>query len=85
VQRIDTLIQRAFFENTVDFVIRYSAYIPSEQTMSLLNSLDTEYRELLDLRERVRNAEAAAMRPRPQKGKRAGVMHAGRKKLTRNR
>jgi hypothetical protein len=37
-----------------------SSYTPSEQTISLLSSLDAEYRDLLDLRERVRKAEAAA-------------------------
>jgi len=67
-------------------VIKYSSYIPSEQIRSLLSSLDAEYRHLLDLRERVRKAEAAAaMRPHPQKGKRADVTHSGLKNLARNR
>jgi len=55
------------FENrAIDFMIRYSSYAgtnyrtnPSAPT-KLLCSVETEYRELLDLRERVRKAEAAA-------------------------
>jgi hypothetical protein len=55
------------FENrAIDFMIRYSSYSltnyrtnPSAPT-ELLCSLAKEYRELQDLRERVRKAEAAA-------------------------
>jgi hypothetical protein len=55
---------------------RYSSYSrtkyrtnPNERT-KLLRSVETEYRELLDLRERVRKAEAAAaMRLRAKKKK----------------
>jgi hypothetical protein len=55
-------------------MIRYSSYHPSEQTKLLLCSVETEYRELLELRERVRKAEAAvAMRLRPQKKKQSGA------------
>jgi hypothetical protein len=58
-------------------MIRYSSYSrtnyrtnPNERT-KLLRSFETEYRELLDLRERVRKAEAAAaMRLRAKKKKR---------------
>jgi hypothetical protein len=49
-----------------DFMIRYSAYrgtnyrTNSSASTNFLHSLETEYRELQDLRERVRKAEAAA-------------------------
>jgi hypothetical protein len=54
-------------------MIRYSSYrgtnyrIKSDAPTNLLRSLETEYQELQDLRERVRKAEAAAtkrLRPR---------------------
>jgi len=55
-------------------MIRYSAYSatnfqpPSAQTY--LDPLEVQYRELLELRERVRTAEATAERKRPVHGSR---------------
>jgi hypothetical protein len=53
-------------------MIRYSSYSStnyrtrSNALTSLLRSLETEYHELQDLRERVRKAEAAATRLGPR-------------------
>ena len=54
-------------------MIRYSAYTganyrmkPSAALLELSRSLQVEYRELLELRERVREAEAAAQRLKPR-------------------
>jgi hypothetical protein len=54
-------------------MIRYSAYgatnyrmKPSAALSELRRSLEIEYRELLELRERVREAEAAAQRLKPR-------------------
>ena len=65
--------RRVLLKKGFDLVIRYSSYHgtnyrtkPSART-DLLRSLETEYRELQDLRQRVRKAEAAAaMRLRPR-------------------
>ena len=63
----------AVLQQAADFMIRYLSNAPSKQT-KLPCSVETEYRELMDLRERVREAEtAAAMRLRPQKGNRPDV------------
>lgn len=63
---------RSCLKTGFDFMIKYSSYRRTNRTKSnaptdLLRSLETEYHELQDLRERVRKAEAAAaasVRPR---------------------
>ena len=65
----------ACLKTGVDFMIRYTSYNitnypekPDGQT-NLLGSLETEYRELQKLRERVRKAEAAAAKRLGSRGK----------------
>lgn len=53
-----------------DFMIRYSCYGATnyrtqDSRFSDLGPLEADYRELLELRERVKNAEAASKRLRP--------------------
>ena len=62
-------------KGSVDSMIKYSSYgcannqqRPSEET-NLFNTLEEEYRELQELRERVRKAEAAAAKHVRRRGR----------------